>query len=49
MWWSGLRWVEAAHMQVWRFEAAFGEEMHALADAETRHHHHQDPERPREW
>lgn len=36
VWWNGLRWIDAAHMQVWRFEEAFGEEMHAQADARHR-------------
>jgi hypothetical protein len=36
VWWTGLRWVEAAHMQVWRFDEAFGEEMSAEADAHHR-------------
>lgn len=39
-----VRWVDAAHMQIWRFEEAFGEWTAAHADAETRRDHHQDPE-----
>ena len=30
VWWSRLRWVEAAHMQIARFAEAFFEEVHAL-------------------
>lgn len=37
VWWSGLRWVDAAHMQIRRFEDALSEEAHAVADAEQRH------------
>lgn len=49
VWWSGLRWVDAAHMQIWRFEDAFYEEVRALADAETRRDHHDDSERYQQW
>ena len=36
VWWNGLRWVEAAHMQVARFEEAFFEEVRALTDVDLR-------------
>ena len=36
VWWNGLRWVEAAHMQVTRFSEAFDEEVRALTDADMR-------------
>jgi hypothetical protein len=49
VWWSGLRWVDAAHMQIWRFEEAFYEEVRAVADSETRRAHHDDPERYKQW
>lgn len=37
MWWSGLRWVDAARMQIWRFEEAFFEEARAMHEANERH------------
>lgn len=49
VWWSGLRWVEAAHMQIRRFEDAFYEEVGALADAEMRHALSDDSENSRSW
>jgi hypothetical protein len=49
VWWSGLRWVEAAHMQIRRFEEAFYEEVRALADAEMRHGLGDDSENSRSW
>lgn len=49
VWWNGLRWVEAAHMQVWRFEEAFGEEMHAQADARLRRELGDHSEISRSW
>jgi hypothetical protein len=36
VWWNGLRWVEGAWMQSERFEEAFYEQQHALADADMR-------------
>jgi hypothetical protein len=49
VWWSGLRWVEAAHMQVWRFEEAFYEEVHAVMDAQMRHRLADDSDHSRSW
>ncbi len=49
VWWNGLRWVDAARMQIWRFEEAFYEEMRAVADAATRSDHHDDPVRHQQW
>lgn len=49
VWWSGMRWIDAAHMQIWRFEEAFYEEVRAVIDAEARRDHHDDPERNQEW
>jgi hypothetical protein len=49
VWIAGLRWVDAAHMQVRRFEEAFGEEMHALADARHRAQLADDSETSRVW
>jgi hypothetical protein len=49
VWWSGLRWVDAANMQIWRLEEAFYEEARAVADAETRRDHHDDPKRYQQW
>jgi hypothetical protein len=53
VWWSGLRWAEAGHMQVWRFQEGFKEgvkeEMAALADAEFRHRLDDDSENSRSW
>lgn len=36
VWWNGLRWVEGAWMQLERFQDAFYEQQHALADARMR-------------
>jgi hypothetical protein len=47
--WSGLRRIDAAHMQIWRFEDAFYEELHALADAEMRHGLDHDSGNSRSW
>jgi hypothetical protein len=49
VWWDGLRWVEAAHMQVDRFEGAFKEERAAVADAEFRHRLDDGSENSRSW
>lgn len=48
-WWSGLRWVDAARMQAQRFEDAFFEEIHALADARMRQELSDDSENSRSW
>lgn len=49
VWSNGLRWVDAAHMQVRRFEEAFGEQMHAVADARHRAQLADDSELSRSW
>jgi hypothetical protein len=49
VWWNGLRWVEAAHMQVARFVEAFYEEVQALADAGMRYRLNDDSENSRSW
>lgn len=36
VWWTGLRWVEAAHMQLRRLEEAVAEHERALMDARLR-------------
>jgi hypothetical protein len=35
VYWTGLRWVEAAFMQIERFEAAFFDLQRALLDADS--------------
>lgn len=49
VWWSGLRWIDAAHMQIWRFEEAFYEEQNALADAQMRQGLTDGSDNSREW
>ena len=49
VWWSGLRWVDAAHLQIWRFEEAFYEEQHALVDAQMRQGLTDGSDGSREW
>jgi hypothetical protein len=49
VWWNGLRWVEAALMQVDRFEEAFYEEVSALLDADLRRRLNDDSDRSRSW
>ncbi len=49
VWWNGLRWVEAAHMQAARFEEAFFEEIFALTDAGMRHRLNDDSDLSRSW
>jgi hypothetical protein len=49
VWWTGLRWVEAAHMQVARFEEAFFEEVRALTDADERRGLNDDSDLSRSW
>jgi hypothetical protein len=49
VWWSGLRWVDAARMQMWRFEEAFAEVNAALADAYHRHQLSDDSGVRRSW
>jgi hypothetical protein len=49
VWWNGLRWVEAAHMQVARFTEAFSEEVRALTDADMRHRLNHDSDLGRSW
>ena len=49
VWWNGLRWVEAARMQVARFEEVFFEEVRALADAGMRDRLNNDSDHSRSW
>jgi hypothetical protein len=49
VWWNGLRWVEAAHMQVARFAEAFFEEAHALTDADMRYRLNHNSDLSRSW
>jgi len=49
VWWNGLRWVEAAEMQVDRFAEAFGEEVRALTDANMRRRLNDDSDVSRSW
>jgi hypothetical protein len=49
VWWNGLRWVEAAHMQVTRFSEAFDEEVRALTDADMRRRLNDDSDVSRSW
>jgi hypothetical protein len=49
VWWNGLRWVEAAHMQVFRFEEAFFEEVRALLDADLRRRLNDGSDLSRSW
>lgn len=48
-WWDGLRWVDAARMQVARFSEALMEQAHALADAAMRHRLSQDSDLSMSW
>lgn len=49
VWWSGLEWVEAARMQLLRFEDALGEWNAALANAKMRGLLSDDSDRSRQW
>jgi hypothetical protein len=49
VWWSALRWIDAAHMQISRFEEAFYEDQQALADAEMRRGLSDDSDNSRTW
>jgi hypothetical protein len=49
VWWNGLRWVEAAHMQVTRFAEAFYEAVRAYTDADMRHRLNDDSDVSRSW
>jgi hypothetical protein len=49
VWWNGLRWIDAAHMQIQRFEEAFYEEAHALADARIRQGLGNNSDHSRSW
>ena len=49
VWWNGLRWVEAAHMQVARLAEAFFEEVDALTDASMRHGLNDDSDLSKSW
>lgn len=49
VWWNGLRWVEAARMQITRFVEAFSEEVQALTDADMRHRLDFDSDLSRSW
>jgi hypothetical protein len=49
VWWNGLRWVEAAHMQVARFEEAFFEEVRALTDVDLRFRLNNGSDLSRSW
>lgn len=49
VWWSGLKWVEAARMQLHRFDEAFAEQVRAEEDARMRHRLSDDSESHRQW
>ena len=49
VWWNGLRWVEAAHMQVARFEEVFWEHTGAVEDAKMRRALADDSDHSRRW
>jgi hypothetical protein len=47
VWWTGLKWTLAAHMQLERIEEAFFEQINAELDAEHRHRLNDDSENSR--
>jgi hypothetical protein len=49
VWWTGLRWIEAARMQADRFTEAFYEEVAALTDAGIRYRLNSGDEHGRSW
>lgn len=49
VWWTGLKWTLATHMQLARFEEASSEQVHADLDAEHRHRLDEDSENSRSW
>jgi hypothetical protein len=49
VWFTGLKWVEAARMQLDRFDEAFAEQVRAEQDAGMRQHLRDDSERSRQW
>jgi hypothetical protein len=49
IWWTGLKWALAAHMQVARFEEAFFEQVGADLDAEQRRRLNDDSAHSRSW
>lgn len=49
VWWTGLKWTLASHMQAQRFEEAFHEQAHAELDAEQRLRLSDDSDNSRRW
>jgi hypothetical protein len=49
VWWTGLKWTLATHMQLERFADAFVEQMNAELDAEHRRRVNDDCENNRSW
>src|SRR4051794_38493226 len=49
VWWTGLKWTLATHMQLARFQEAFFEQVHADLDAEHRRRLNEDSDNNRSW